>query len=185
MVSNSQVKTTTSKSLNWRSLLFDRVLGIESLLGLALNLFAALLLVVFALHILKFTSKTFNFVLILVNLSLIHVQLCSHCLHLSCFLLEILLIDRELLSYFRTGLSSKQILQLNVKFLLLLNNDILLNNLFSFLDQTFLKSLNLLKHFPSVRISSLKLSPSMVVERVLEFLRESLNLKSLCEKLLL
>ena len=107
MLSDSKVEATTRKSLYWCGLLLDRVFGVESLLGLALNLLAALLLVVFALHVLKFTSETLDLVLILVNLSLIHIQLGSHGLHLSCLLLKVLLIDRELLGYFRTGLSSK------------------------------------------------------------------------------
>ena len=57
--------------------------------------------------------------------------------------------------------------------------------LLSLLDQSLLKSLDLLKHFPSVWISSLKLSPSVAIEWVLKFLRESLNLKSLGQELLL
>jgi hypothetical protein len=56
---------------------------------------------------LKFASKTLDLVLILVNLSLIHIKLCCHSLHLSCLLLKVLLIDRELLGNFGTGLSSK------------------------------------------------------------------------------
>jgi collagenase-like PrtC family protease len=57
-----------------------------------------------------------------------------------------------------------------------LNDNILLNNFLSLLDESLLKSLNLLKHLPGIGISSFKLSPSMAVEWVLKFLRKSLNL---------
>ena len=107
MVSNSQVKTTTSKSLYWRSLLLDRVLGIESLLGLALNLFAALLLVVLALHVLELAGEALDLVLVLVDLGLVHVQLGRHGLHLARLLLKVLLVDRQLLGHLGTWLTGQ------------------------------------------------------------------------------
>jgi len=65
-----------------------------------------------------------------------------------------------------------------------LNNDILLDNLLSLLDKTLLKSLNLLEHLPSIRVSALKLPPSVVVEWVLQFLRQGLNRKTFSQELL-
>lgn len=65
-----------------------------------------------------------------------------------------------------------------------MNNDILLDNLLSLLDKTLLKSLNLLEHLPSIRVSALKLPPSVVVEWVLQFLRQGLNRKTFSQELL-
>ena len=146
---------------------------------------SSLLFVVLSLHVLELSSESFDLILVLIDLSLVHVELGSHCLHLTCLLLQILLIDGQLLGNLWTWLSSQEILKLNVELLLLLDDDILLDNLLSLLDQSLLKSLDLLKHFPSVWISSLKLSPSVAIEWVLKFLRESLNLKSLGQELLL
>jgi hypothetical protein len=42
-----------------------------------------------------------------------------------------------------------------------------------------------LEHFPSVRVGTLELPPSVIVERVLQLFTEGLNLKSLSQKLLL
>lgn len=66
---------------------------LESLLGFSLHLLASLLLVVLSLHVLELTSESLDFVLVLVDLSLIHVKLSSHCLHLTGLLLQILLVD--------------------------------------------------------------------------------------------
>jgi hypothetical protein len=88
-----------------------------------------------------------------------------------------LLVDTQLFSDFGAGLASEQVLQLDVELFFLLNNDILFNNLFCLPDKTFLQSLNLLEHLPGVRVGALKFTPSVVVERVLKFLRKSLNLK--------
>jgi hypothetical protein len=92
-----------------------------------------------------------------------------------------LLVNGELLGHLWTWLSGQEVLQLNVELLFLLNNHILFNNLFGFLDQSLLKSLNLLKHFPSIWVSTLKLSPSVVVQGVFKFLTESLDLESLSQ----
>jgi len=75
-------------------------------------------------------------------------------------------------------LSGKKVLQLNVEFLLLLNNDILLDDLFGLLDQSLLQCLDLLEHLPSVWISTFELSPSVDVQGVLKLFRESLDLQS-------
>jgi hypothetical protein len=163
--------------------LFDTAaLGwVESLLGFALDLLTTLLLVVLALHVLELASKALDLVLVLIDLSLVHVKFSGHGLHLSGLLLEVLLVDRELFGNLGTGLSGKQVLKFNVELLLLLDDNILLNNLLGLLNETLLEGLDLLEHFPGVWVSALKLSPTMVVERVLEFLRQCLNLKSLSQ----
>ena len=155
------------------------------MLSFSLHLLSALLLVVLTLHVLKFTSQSFDLVLILVHLSLVHVELSGHGFHLAGLFFKVLLVDGELLSNFWTRLSREQVLQLDIELLFFLDNNILLNNLFSLFDESLLQSLDLLKHFPSIWISSLELSPSVAVERVLEFFRKSFNLESLGQKLLL
>ena len=171
--------------MHWCSLLLDGILGVKSLLSLALDLLSALLLVVLAFHILELTGESLNLVLVLVDLSLVHIKFGSHGLHLASLFLKVLLIDRELFSNLRAWLAGKEILQLDVELLLFLDNDILLHNLFSLLDQTLLQGLYLLEHLPGIRVSALELSPSVVVKRIFEFLRQSLDLKSLSKKLLL
>lgn len=171
--------------MHWCSLLLDGILGVKSLLSLALDLLSALLLVVLAFHILELTGESLNLVLVLVDLSLVHIKFGSHGLHLASLFLKVLLIDRELFSDLRAWLAGKEILQLDVELLLFLDDDILLHNLFSLLDQTLLQGLYLLEHLPGIRVSALELSPSVVVKRIFEFLRQSLDLKSLSKKLLL
>jgi len=68
-------------------------LRLQSLLGLSLHLLSSLLLVILSLHVLELSSQSFDLVLVLVDLSLVHVQLSSHCLHLGGLLFQILLID--------------------------------------------------------------------------------------------
>ena len=171
--------------MHWCSLLLDGILGVKSLLSLALDLLSALLLVVLAFHILELTGESLNLVLVLVDLSLVHIKFGSHGLHLASLFLKVLLIDRELFSDLRAWLAGKEILQLDVELLLFLDDNILLHNLFSLLDQTLLQGLYLLEHLPGIRVSALELSPSVVVKRIFEFLRQSLDLKSLSKKLLL
>ena len=57
-ISNSQVEATAGEALDRSRLLFDgaALSRVESLLSFALDLLAALLLVVLALHVLKLTS---------------------------------------------------------------------------------------------------------------------------------
>lgn len=115
---------------------------------------------------------------------LVHVELSSHSLHLVGLFFEILLVNGQLLSDLRTWLTCQQSLQLDVELFLLLNDDVLLDNLLSLLNKTLLKSLNLLEHLPSIRVSTLKLSPSVVVEWVLQLLGQSLDRKTLSQELL-
>jgi len=175
--SDGKVESSTSESLLRSSVLVDGF-RVHAVGGFTLHLLTAFLLVVLALHVLQFAGKALNFVLVLIDLSLVHVEFSSHSLHLVSLLLEVLLVDRELLSDFWTGLSGQQVLQLNVELLLLGNHDILLNDFLSLLDQTLLKSLNLLEQLPSVRVSTLKFPPSVIVQGVFEFLRKGLNLEA-------
>lgn len=174
--SDCKIEATASESLLRTSLRLDALVATLSLvLGLSLVLVAALLLDVPAFHVLKLTGKALDLVLVLVNLSLVHVELRGHCLHLAGLLLEVLLVDGELFSHFGARLSRQQVFQLNVQLFLLLDNYVLFNNFLSLLDKTFLECLDLLEHFPGVGVSALKFAPSVVVERVFKFLTESFD----------
>jgi len=155
----------------------------ESLSCFSLHLLSSLLLVVLSLHVLKFSCESFDLILILIDLSLVHVQLSSHCLHLAGLFLQVLLIDGKLFSNLWAWLSSKKVFELNVKLLFLLDDNILLNDFFSFLDESLLKGLDLLEHLPSIWIGSLELSPSVAVEWIFKLFGQSLNLKSLSQQL--
>jgi len=128
-----------------------------------LHLLSSLLLVVLSLHVLELSSQSLDLILVLVDLSLVHIELSSHSLHLGGLFLQILLINRKLLSNFWSRLSRQEVLKLNIELFLLLDNNVLFNDLLSLLDQSLLESLDLLEHLPSIRISTLKLSPSMAV----------------------
>ena len=155
------------------------LLVFHPVLSLALHLLTTFLLVVLSLHFLEFAGKSLDFVLVLVDLGLVHVQLGCHSLHLVGLFLQVLLVDRQLLSDFRTWLAGKQVLQLDIELFLLLDADILLYHLLSLLDQPLLQGLDLVEQLPSVRVSALKFPPSVVIERVLKFLRECFDLETL------
>jgi hypothetical protein len=95
-----------------------------------------------------------------------------------------LLVNRQLLGNFGSGLSGQEVFQLDVKLFFFLDDDIFLDDLFGFLDKALLKGLNLLEQLPSVWVGTLEFPPSMVVEGVLKFFRESLHLETLIEELL-
>ena len=175
--SDSKVEATTSETLLGTCLGLDAsvTLSVGLLLSFLVVLLATLLLVVSSLHLLEFTSETLNLILVLVDLSLVHVEFSSHSLHLVGLLLQVLLVDGELFSDFGTGLTSKQVLEFDVEFLFLLDDDILLNDFLGLLDETFLERLNLLEHLPSIRVGTFKLPPSVVVEWVFKLLRKSLD----------
>ncbi len=158
---------------------------LESLLCLSLHLLSSLLLVVLSLHVLKFSGKSFNLILVLIDLCLIHVELSSHCFHLTCLFFQVLLIDRQLLGNLWSWLSCKKILKLNIELFFLLNDNVFFNNFFSFFDESLLECLDLVKHFPSIWISTLKLSPSMTIQWILKLFRKCFNLESFSQKLLL
>lgn len=185
-LSDCKVESATSEALLGTGLRLDArvALTVGLLLGLPVVLLSALLLVVATLHLLQLAGQPLNLVLVLVDLGLVHVQLGSHRLHLVGLLLQVLLVDRQLLSDFGAGLSSKQVLQLNIQFFLLLDDHVLLNNILSLLDETLLECLNLLEHFPGVGIGAFELSPPVVVERVLELFRQSLDAETLVLELL-
>ena len=184
VVSDGKVKATTGESLARSCRLVDDS-RLESLLGFSLHLLSSLLLVVLSLHVLELSGQSFDFILVLIDLSLIHVELGSHSLHLTGLLLEVLLVDGELFSNFRARLSSEEVLKLYVELFLLLDNDILLDNFLSLLDQSLLQGHDLLEHFISIWVSSFELSPSVAVQWVLELFREGLDLESLGQQLLL
>jgi hypothetical protein len=102
--SDGEWEATTCEPLLRASVLVD-LPRFHLLLSLTLHGFAALLLVVLPLHFLEFTGKTLNFILVLIDLSLVHVEFGSHGLHLVRLLLQILLVDGKLLSNLGAGLS--------------------------------------------------------------------------------
>ena len=175
--SDCQSETTASKPLLRSGVLVD-LLVVHPVLSFTLHLLATLLLVILSLHLLKLTSQPLYLILVLIDLSLVHVQLSSHSLHLVSLLLQVLLVDGKLLGDFWTWLTSQQVLQLKIELLLLLDGDVLLHDFLSLLDESLLKSLDLLNQLVSVWVSSLDPSPSMVVERVLKLLRKGLHLKT-------
>ena len=150
-------------------------LSVGALLRFLVVLLAALLLVVASLHFLELASESFDLVLVLVDLRLVHVELSGHCLHLVGLFFEVLLVDRQLLSDLGARLPCEQVLQLDIELLLLLDDDVFLNDLFRLLDQALLKRLDLLEHLPGIGVRTFELSPAMDVERVLEFFTQSFH----------
>ena len=61
-------------------------------------------------------------------------------------------------------------------FFLFIIDHILFNNLLSLLDKSPLKSLYFLKQLKCIRISTLQLIPSVMIERIFELLGQSLDL---------
>jgi len=102
--SNGKVESSASEPLLRSGVLVDG-LGVHAVGGFTLHLLTAFLLVVLALHVLELACEALNFVLVFINLSLVHVEFSSHSLHLVGLLLEVLLVDGELFSHFGTGLS--------------------------------------------------------------------------------
>ena len=148
-------------------------------LGLALHGLTALLLVVLSLHLLELAGQSLDLILVLVDLSLVHVEFGSHGFHLVGLLLQVLLVDGKLFGNLRTWLSGQEVLEFDVELFLLLDGHVLLDDLLSFLDQTLLEGLDLEQELKGVRVRTLKLSPSVVVEWVLKLFGKGLDLKAL------
>ena len=98
---------------------------------------------------------------------------------------EVLLVDVELLSDLWSRLLSQDVLELDVELLLLLNKYVFLRDFLCFCNEPFLKRLDLLDHFISIRISAFELSPSVNVEWLLKLVIEVLGLLLLLQELLL
>jgi hypothetical protein len=94
-----------------------------------------------------------------------------------------LLIHAQLLANLRTRCTCQQTLEFDVDLFFLLNLHVFFNHLFGFLDQPFLQSLDLLQQFPSFGVSAFKFAPPVVIQRILELLRKSLDLKFLSHQL--
>lgn len=140
--SDGEREATTGEAL-LRACVLVNLARLKLSLSLALHSLTTLLLVVLSLHFLELTGQTLDLILVLVDLGLIHVELSGHSLHLARLLLQVLLVDGELLGDFGAGLPRKQVLKLDVELLLLVNRDILLDDLLSFLDEALLKRLDL------------------------------------------
>jgi len=82
-------------------------------------------------------------------------------------------------------LLGKNVLQLDVKLLFLLNKDVFLSDLLGFSDETLLKGLNLLDQFIGVDVGWLKFAPPMDIERLFELILKEFLLKLLLEKFFL
>ena len=83
-------------------------------------------------------------------------------------LLQVLLIDGQLLSDLRSALLGQDVLQFDVEFFLLLNQNVLLSNFLGLGDEALVETLNLLDHLVGFRVGALELAPSVHVERLLE-----------------
>lgn len=165
--SDGEREATASETLLWARVLVD-LPRFHLLLSFALHGFASLLLVVLSLHLLELASQPLDLILVLVDLGLVHVELSGHGFHLVGLLLQVLLVDRELFGDFWARLSSQKVLEFDVELFFLLDGHVLLDDLFSLLDQTLLESLDLEQELEGVGIRALKLPPSVVVEWVLQ-----------------
>ena len=152
--------------------------------SLPLHLISPLLLIILPLHVLQFSRETLNFVFVLVDLRLVHVEFCGHGFHLVGFFFKVLLVDGELLGDFGTRLTGEEGFELDIELLLLLNHDVFFHDFFSLFDKAFLKGLDLLKELPSVGVGALKLPPPVIIQRVLQLLRQSLHLQPFIKELL-
>ena len=144
-----------------------------------------LLLEVALLHVRQLLQQALDLVLVLIDLSLVHVKLSGHGLHLSGLLLEILLVDRELFGNLGTGLSGKEVLKFNVELLLLLDEHIFLADLFGLGNQALLQRLDLLDEFVGLGVRALELPPAMHIQGQLKLVSEELGLLFLLEQLFL
>jgi len=104
--SNGEREATTGEALLWACVLVN-LARLKLGLSFALHGLTTLLLVVLSLHLLKLTCQALDFILVLVDLGLVHVKLGSHRLHLARLLLQVLLVNGELLGNLRAGLSSE------------------------------------------------------------------------------
>ena len=167
--SDGEREASTCEPLLRTGILVD-LARLELGLSLALHSFTSFLLVVLSLHLLKLAGEALDLILVLIDLGLVHVELGSHRFHLASLLLQILLVDGELLRDFWAWLPCKQVLQLNVELLFLLDGHILLDHLLSLLNKALLEGLYFQKKLKVVRVRALELAPSVVIQRVLEFL---------------
>jgi len=134
---------------------------------------------------LDLTIDSVNLKLIGVNLTLVILELSDHLLKLLGALLQVLLVLDKLLSDFRPTLLGQNVLQLNVKLLFLLDKHIFLRDFLSLRNEPLLKRLDLLDELVGLNIRRLKLSPSVDVEGLAEFILQELSLLLLFEQLLL
>jgi len=104
------------------------------------------------------------------NLRLVVLEFSYHLLELLRALFQVLLVHNQLLSDFGTTLLGQDVLELDVKLFFLLDEDILLRDLFSLRNESLLEGLDLLDELVSLNISRLKLSPSVDVEGFAELI---------------
>ena len=122
------------------------------------------------LALLDLDIDTINFKLVGVDLSLVILEFSDHLLELLSAFLKISLILVELLSDIWTTLFRKNVFQLDVQLLFLLNKDIFFRNFFRFGNEALLQALNLLNQFISLYVSRFKFSPSVNIEWLLKFI---------------
>ena len=120
-----------------------------------------------------------------VHLRLIVLQLSHHVLQLLGSLLQVLLVDLKLLGNLWAALFRKDVLKFNVQLLLLLDEYILLADLFSLGNQALLQRLNLLNEFVGLGVRALKLPPTMHIQGLLKLISEELSLLLLLKQLFL
>jgi hypothetical protein len=82
----------------------------------------------------------------------------------------------KLLSHLRPRLLCEDVFELDVKLLLLLDEDILLSYLFRLSDEPLLQTLDLLDHLIGLMVRALEFPPSVDVHRLLQLVVEELLL---------
>ncbi len=102
-----------------------------------------------------------------VHLRLVILEFSNHVSELFGAILQVLLIDLELVGYLGPALLGEYVFQLDVEFLLLLNEDVLLGYLLCLGNQALLQRLNLLDQLVCFRIGALELPPAMHIQRLL------------------
>ena len=115
---------------------------------------------------------------------MIVLQLTNHVFQLLGSLLQVLLVDLEFFGNLWPALLSQDILELDIKLLFLLNEDVLLTDFFGLCDQTFLQRLNLLDQLICLRVCALKLPPTVHIKRLLQLVSKELSLLLLLKILL-
>ena len=137
------------------------------------------------LQLLDLAVDSIDLDLVSVHLGLVILQLCNHLFELLSALFKVRLVLVQLLVDIWAALLRKNILQLDIELLFLLDKDVLFRNFLSLGNQALLQTLNLLDQFVGFNVRRFELSPSVHIQWLLELVREELGLLLLLQQLLL
>ena len=137
------------------------------------------------LQLLDLAVDSIDLDLVSVNLGLVILKLCNHLFELLSALFKVRLVLVQLLVDIWAALLRKNILQLDIELLFLLDKDVLFRNFLSLGNQALLQTLNLLDQFVGFNVRRFELSPSVHIQWLLELVREELGLLLLLQQLLL